>query len=386
MEEQLFEDLTDRHEQDKKAVDLSELFYDLVFVYAISQISHTILYTENGDIPLLNFIKYFIMTLVFYTVWSYQTTYTNRFGLIRAKDLFFLLFNMFIAIFLAISLKGDIRSVFDSINVCIAILFISTSLQFFLSLKDKILAHDRFAAKLFGTIMLISACLATAAIFATGPFMYGLFITAILSATLLPMPFRKRIQLSGVNIPHMAERYSLLTIIMFGEAIIGLTEIFDIKHLHFTYPILFITLISLFGTYWLKSNRLIQKENYSSGLTMTVAHFLIILGLGMVNASLVLNAEEPVEDSFKIQLMHAAFAFFYAGMLLTLQYSHEKFTSDRTLRIVIPIILIISFIIAYFTRHMPYTLTLTGAVTTTVIFFVYFYIYKKKHPDIEKED
>lgn len=386
MEEHLFEDLTDRHEQDKKAVDMSELFYDLVFVYAISQISHTILYTEHGDIPLLNFIKYFMMTLVFYTVWSYQTTYTNRFGLIRAKDLFFLLFNMFIAIFLAISLKGDIRSVFDSINVCIAILFISTSLQFFLSLKDKILPHDRFAAKLFGTIMLVSACLAIAAIFVSGPFMYGLFVAAILSAILLPMPFRKRIQLSGVNIPHMAERYSLLTIIMFGEAIIGLTEIFDIKHLHFTYPVLFITLISLFGTYWLKSNRLIQKENYSSGLTMTVAHFLIILGLGMVNASLVLNAEEPVEDSFKIQLMHAAFAFFYAGMLLTLQYSHEKFTSDRTLRIVIPIILIISFIIAYFTRHMAYTLTLTGAVTTTVIFFVYFYIYKKKHPDIEKED
>ncbi|ULG71618.1 low temperature requirement protein A [Macrococcus brunensis] len=386
MEEHLFEDLTDRHKQDKKAVDMTELFYDLVFVYAISQISHTILYTEHGDIPLLNFIKYFMMTLVFYTVWSYQTTYTNRFGLIRVKDLFFLLFNMFIAIFLAISLKGDINSVFDPINICIAILFISTSLQFFLALKDKILPYDRFAAKLFGRIMLISACLAIAAIFVTGPLMYVLFVAAILSASLMPMPFRKRIQLSGVNVPHMAERYSLLIIIMFGEAIIGLTEIFDIKHLHFSYPILFITLISLFGAYWLKSNRLIQKENYSSGLTMTIAHFLMIIGLGMINASLVLNAKEPVEDSFEIQLMHAAFAFFYAGMLLTLQYSHEKFTNDRTLRIVIPIILIISFIIAYITRHMAYTLTITGAVTTTIIFFVYLYIYKKKHPDIQKED
>ncbi|TDM00672.1 low temperature requirement protein A [Macrococcus carouselicus] len=380
------EDLTNRHEEKEKAVDTTELFYDLVFVYAISQISHTILSTEHGNIPLINFAKYLMMTLVFYTVWSYQTSYTNRFGLIRTKDLFFLLFNMFIAIFLAISLKADIESVFDPINICIAILFTSTSLQFFLTLRDKILPHDRFASIVFGSSLLVSALLASLAIFISAPWMYVAFVLAILSANLMPMPFNQKLQLSGINVPHMSERYSLLIIIMFGEAIIGLTEIFKIKEFHFTYILLFLILISLFGTYWLKTNRLIQKENYASGLSMIIAHFLMILGIGLLNASLVLNAKEPVEDTFNIQLMYAALASFYSGMMLTLQYAHEKFTSARQLRILIPVILIIGFMIAYLTRNYAYTLTIICVITTVTIFLIYLYLYKYKHPDIAEED
>ncbi|GGB10997.1 hypothetical protein ERX37_09650 [Macrococcus hajekii] len=380
------EDLTRRHEEKEKAVDMTELFYDLVFVYAISQISHSILYTEHGDIPLYNFTKFFLMTFVFYTIWSYQTSYTNRFGMIRVKDIFFLLFNMFIAIFLAISLKSNMVSVFDAINVCVAILFASTSLQFFLTLRDKILAHDRFASIVFGSSMLVSALLALLAIFIPAPWMYVAFILSIIIACTAPIPFKKKIQLSGVNVPHMAERYSLLIIIMFGEAIIGLTEIFKINEFHFSYIMLFLILTSLFGSYWLKSNRLIHKENYVSGLTLTIAHFMMIVGIGLINASLVLNAKEPVEDTFNIQLMYAALAFFYSGMLMTLQYAHEKFTGDRQLRFIIPVILIIGFAIAYLTRHFAYTLTTVCFVTTVTIFLIYLYYYYKTHPDMTKED
>lgn len=373
-------DLTDRHDEKEKSVELTELFYDLVYVYAIAQISHTILHAENGDIPLDAFMKYIVMTLIFYSVWSYQTAYTNRFGLIRAKDVMFLMFNMFIAIFLAISLSKDFSDVFDPVNVCIAILYFSTSLQFFLSLLDKTNIEDRFAAVVFGTTMFSSAVLATIAIFIPSPWMYVTFGCALAVACFSPMPFRKALKQSAVNVPHMVERYTLLTIIMFGETIIGLTNIFKLNDLKITDVLLFIIIITLFGCYWMKTNRLISDEDYASGMTITIAHFFILIGLGMVNASLVLDASNDVTNLFKVQLMYSALASYFAGLLLTLNYSHKKFNYDKHLIIIVAVILAAGFLIEYLLKDAPYTLPISTAIVTTMIFFVYRYIYQSKYP------
>ncbi|TDM12123.1 low temperature requirement protein A [Macrococcus lamae] len=377
------EDLTDRHEEEVKSVELTELFYDLVYVYAIAQISHTILNGENGDIPLDSFMKYIVMTLIFYSVWSYQTTYTNRFGLIRAKDVLFLMFNMFIAIFLAISLTKDFSKTFDSTNVCIAILYFTTGLQFFLSLLDKIKDEDRFASIIFGTGMLVSAILAAIAIVVPSPWMYIIFGLAILFACLFPMPFKKKLKQSAINVPHMVERYTLLTIIMFGETIIGLTKIFKLDDIKFTDGLLFLIIITLFGSYWMKTNRLISYDRYASGMTLTIAHFFILIGLGMVNASLVLDANNDVTNMFKVQLMYGALACYFTGLLLTLNYSHEEFKHDKHLILIVSGILIAGFTVEYLLRNAPYTLPISTAIVTTTIFFVYRYIYRTKYPQDE---
>ncbi|KAA1036586.1 low temperature requirement protein A [Macrococcus equipercicus] len=380
MKEHFAEDLTDRHEEETKSVELTELFYDLVYVFAIAQISHTILNGKNGDIPLDSFMKYIVMTLVFYSVWSYQTAYTNRFGALRPKDVVFLLFNMFIAIFLAISLDKHFSEVFDAVNICIAILYFSTSLQFFLSLLDKITDEDRFAAITFGTAMLISAVLATFSIVLSSPLMYIFFGLAIVTACVFPMPFTKKLKQSAINVPHMVERYTLLTIIMFGETIIGLTKIFKIDDIKYTDFLLFLIIVSLFGSYWMKTNRLISYDRYASGMTLTIAHFFILIGLGMVNASLILDANNDVTNLFKVQLMYGALGCYFTGLLLTLNYSHEDFKHDKHMIVIMTAILIAGFFIEYLLKDAPYTLPISTSIITVSIFFVSSYIYRTKYP------
>lgn len=378
------QDLTERHQESEKSVEVTELFYDLVYVYAIAQISHIILHGQNGDIPSENFLKFIVMTLIFYTVWSYQTSFMNRFGLLRIKDLFFLMSNMFIAIFLAISLKKDFTQTFDPINVCISILFLLTGLQFFLALTDKIKAEDRFAAKIFGSAMMIGALLSSIAVVLPPDSSYYCFGAAILTAILFPLPFRKRLKAASINVPHMVERYTLLTIIMFGETIIGLTKIFKIEHFSFNYFTLFLIIISLFGSYWLLTNRLIHQERYASGLTLTLSHFFILIGLGMINASLILDAKDDISNSFKIELMFAALICYFGGMLMNLNYSHDKFNFDRQMIMMITAILFIGFIIAYYIQDISYSLPVTTVCMTTAIYFVYSYFYRFKYPDEAK--
>ena len=63
-----------------KPVELIELFYDLIFVYAISKLTALISEPINGIIPSHNFFTYIIASFVILQAWLYFTNYVNRYG------------------------------------------------------------------------------------------------------------------------------------------------------------------------------------------------------------------------------------------------------------------------------------------------------------------
>ena len=48
-----------------------ELFYDLVFVYAISRITAMIHHPVNGSIPLVTFLQFLLVVIVVMQIWLY---------------------------------------------------------------------------------------------------------------------------------------------------------------------------------------------------------------------------------------------------------------------------------------------------------------------------
>ena len=63
-----------------KRVEFSELFYDLVFVFAISKVTTLIDHLHNGILTWNSFLDFFIATLFLIDSWMIQTDYTNRYG------------------------------------------------------------------------------------------------------------------------------------------------------------------------------------------------------------------------------------------------------------------------------------------------------------------
>ncbi|WP_256093970.1 low temperature requirement protein A, partial [Staphylococcus aureus] len=81
--------LTPKHLAEKRA-GFHEVFFDLIFVYAIKKIAHVILTTQNGTISADLFFKYIVMSLFLWLMWSHQTFFTNRYGLVTFKDVSFM--------------------------------------------------------------------------------------------------------------------------------------------------------------------------------------------------------------------------------------------------------------------------------------------------------
>ena len=64
----------------EKKVELIELFYDLIYVYAISRLTMLIEEPEGGIIPLSGFFRYLVVCFVILQAWLYLTNYVNRYG------------------------------------------------------------------------------------------------------------------------------------------------------------------------------------------------------------------------------------------------------------------------------------------------------------------
>ncbi len=63
-----------------KKVELTELFYDLVYVYGFSQTTSLIHHIHHGVIPIMSFFAFAIGMLIMLNSWMVQTVFTNRFG------------------------------------------------------------------------------------------------------------------------------------------------------------------------------------------------------------------------------------------------------------------------------------------------------------------
>ena len=66
--------------EEAKKVNLTELFYDLVFVFGISKITHIFKSLNEGIFSLKEIIIYTVVFVCFISVWNVQTVYMNRYG------------------------------------------------------------------------------------------------------------------------------------------------------------------------------------------------------------------------------------------------------------------------------------------------------------------
>lgn len=146
--------LTPKHLAEKRA-GFHELFFDLIFVYAIQKIAHVILTTQNGSISADLFFKYIVMSLFLWLMWSHQTFFTNRFGQVTFKDVSFMMFNMFIMVFLSNSLYPDFEKTFFPFFLCVAIMYLSIGLQYLLHIRTGLDYGDKRTCQAFATVAFV---------------------------------------------------------------------------------------------------------------------------------------------------------------------------------------------------------------------------------------
>ena len=320
-----------------KKVELIELFYDLIFVYAISRLT-TIIREPVGGI-MHPFFVYLIISFVILQAWLYFTNYINRYGKWELHDYILTVVNMIAVIYMANTINTQWNQMVLPFNISMLVMFLTVIGLYYI--HDRKQENKNNAAHNSIKIILIVCMIYIVALIAlfSNYLRFAIWIdaVAVVVGAFLPFflkgDFDKRI----VNFPHLVERLELLTIITFGEAIVGMTFFFDITSLNLRSFFVFFIVLSMFATYVIQIHRLMEHHREESGFKLMFTHYFIIISINLMTVVFELLHSGEFDPLFESIVMIISLIVFYISLMANKSYYKEGvvFTRKDSIKMII---------------------------------------------------
>ncbi|WP_261010381.1 low temperature requirement protein A [Streptococcus mitis] len=366
-----------------KRVNYSELFYDLVFVFAISKVTALIHHLHNGILTWNSLLDFFMSVLLLINAWMIQTVYTNRYGKNSLFNMVIMFINMGLLLFISNLIKDDWQQYFH--YVCWAIgtltltLFFQYLVEFFKKSTDNV--HRESIKGFLWITGLGSLGVYLAALL---PIYIGVYIlyASILLTFITPITSISKDDHFQIVLPHLIERISLLVIITFGEMIMGLVNFFTIENFSIYSVLYFIIMLSLFLFYFVQFDHAIDEESNQKGLFLIYSHYPIFIGLLMMTVSMSFLLNPETNLLFATSFFYIGIGLFQAAVLANgpynkhyLRYSKSYYCVQATLYLAA---LILSLI---FASNPIIVVSITTILALAIaIHSIYFYMTQtKKH-------
>ncbi|MGT2800574.1 low temperature requirement protein A [Streptococcus marmotae] len=316
-----------------KKVELTELFYDLVYVYAISQMTHLLSHVRNGRFLLENVIVFSIALIIFINSWMIQMVFTNRFGKNSLTNTVFMLLQMICLLVAAGLLSNDFQSMvipfFSTMAVLTGLLLAQYGLEYRITRNTA----DQYFIKQFFSILGVRILSLLSCLFL--PYssslviaVLGIIVTWLMPSFLLnPAKTGALKELTPISFPHLVERLSLLVIITFGEMIIGIAPYFSIDKLSLSsfFPFLIVANLFLFYITEMDHRIAVNKTNVS-GNGAIYYHYFIFFGLSFITAAFTLLQEHQLSNDAIVCLLYSGIFLFLVGILLHAPYNKADFS------------------------------------------------------------
>ena len=366
-----------------KRVEFSELFYDLVFVFAISKVTALIHHLHNGILTWNSLLDFFMSVLLLTDSWMIQTVYTNRYGKNSLFNMVIMFIKMGLLLFISNLIKDDWQQYFH--YVCWAIgtltltLFFQYLVEFFKKSTDNV--HRESIKGFLWITGLRSLEIYLAALL---PIYIGVYIlyASILLTFITPITSISKDDHFQIVLPHLIERISLLVIITFGEMIMELANFFTIENFSIYSVLYFIIMISLFLFYFCQFDHAIDEKSNQKGLFLIYSHYPIFIGLMMMTVSMSFLLNPEANRLFATSFFYIGIGLFQAAVLANgpynkhyLRYSKSYYCVQATLYLAA---LILSLI---FASNPIIVVSITTILALAIaIHSIYFYMTQtKKH-------
>ena len=364
-----------------KRVEFSELFYDLVFVFAISKATALIHPIHNGVLAWDSLLDFFISVMVIINSWMIQTIYTNRYGTNSLFNMVIMFINMGLMLFMSNMIGYNWQQWFYytcwAVGTLTLTLFFQYLVEFFRESTDN---TDRESIKGFLWLTgLGSLGVYLAALFPIYVGVY-IFIASILLTFIVPIFLITKDEHFQVNLPHLIERVSLLVIITFGEMVVGLASFFTVENFSIYSVLNFVIMLSLFLFYFGEFDHAIDEGSSQKGLFVIYSHYPIFIGLMLMTVSMgyLLNPEANLLVA--ISFFYIGIGLFQAAVLANgpynknyLRYSKSYYCAQATLYLAA---LILSLV---FASNPTIVLSIATIFALAIaIHFIYFYVTQNK--------
>ena len=364
-----------------KRVEFSELFYDLVFVFAISKVTTLIDHLHNGILTWNSFLDFFIAVLVLTDSWMIQTLYTNRYGKNSLFNMVIMFIKMGLLLFIADMMGPDWQQYFHylcwAIGTLTFTLFLQYLVEFFRKSTDN---ANRESIKGFLWITgLGSLGVYLAALL---PIYVGVSIlfASILLTFIVPIILLSKDKHYQVNLPHLIERISLLVIITFGEMVVGLASFFTVENFSIYSVLNFVIMLSLFLFYFGEFDHAIDEGSSQKGLFVIYSHYPIFIGLMLMTVSMgyLLNPEANLLVA--ISFFYIGIGLFQAAVLANGPYNKNYLRYPRSYYCAQATLYLAALILSLLFASNPITVLSIATIFTLAIaiHFIYFYVTQNK--------
>ena len=335
----------------KKPVQLIELFYDLIFVYAISQLTGLINEPVNGIIPSYNLFAYLITCFVILQAWLYFTNYVNRYGQWKWYDYVLACVNMVAVIYMANTISLDWDRFYFAFDISMLIILLTVVVLYSIQAKkeNSLKGAAGNSITILTVVCSIYMIAILASIFNFTDYVIWINVLAILTGAFLPFFLRGNFNKNIINFPHLVERFELLTIITFGEAVVGLTHFFDTANFNLVPILVFLIVITMFGSYVIQIHRLMEHNRVERSLRLMFSHYFIIISINLVTVAFELIHSGAVNHLFASLLMIISLIIFYISIMANKEYYRKniKLTKKDIIQMVIVTMIGITVILVF---------------------------------------
>ena len=364
-----------------KRVEFSELFYDLVFVFAISKATALIHPLHSGVVAWDSLLDFFISVMVIINSWMIQTIYTNRYGTNSLFNMVIMFINMGLMLFMSNMIGYNWQQWFYytcwAVGTLTLTLFFQYLVEFFRKSTDN---TDRESIKGFLWLTgLGSLGVYLAALFPIYVGVY-IFIASILLTFIVPIFLITKDEHFQVNLPHLIERVSLLVIITFGEMVVGLASFFTVENFSIYSVLNFVIMLSLFLFYFGEFDHAIDEGSSQKGLFVIYSHYPIFIGLMLMTVSMgyLLNPEANLLVA--ISFFYIGIGLFQAAVLANGPYNKNYLRYPRSYYCAQATLYLAALILSLLFASNPITVLSIATIFTLAIaiHFIYFYVTQNK--------
>lgn len=301
----------------KKEVSMSELFFDLVFVFVFTSINQTVEGVSENLASIESLGKNFMMFLIFFAIWVYRTLLVNRFFEQKWYQYLFVFIDMFLILLLSKSINENFQVTFKPFVIISAVIFLSISIQYLMNYKLNQTTVTFKLVKVYVTGPVMMIFISLVALYLPKGVNFWIYFIGIVIMAVFPILFLKVSKDNPVFFDHFSERLSLFIILLFGEGIVQIVNNIHIQHIEILDLVYFILVISLFMIYTLHYKKSINRQHKAAtGFASAYLHLVLIFTLDFI--FLVMNkvlAGHPLSET-EIYVYTIAFCVFLLAIFV----------------------------------------------------------------------
>ena len=318
-----------------KKVSNYELFFDLVFILATSQLVGILHSTPEHIVNLQGILAFFVATVSVWSVWLMENSYLNRYSRRDTNDIYTiiaaaLVIGNMVTLFTAnwrlgiVIFNGIAIPVYIYYNLLMIVVLGIIILQYLLHIRKYQQCTNDMVIQIKGIFITILIVIVSMVIISFTPVEYinYIYLFSYLAFLIYPTFMTKKMKYRYMNFPHLVERMQLITILTVGELVIAVIKTYPLAE-HFLLSVsTFVMVGFLFVSYVSQTVIGIEHHQERAGGPLVYLHIGILIAINIMTAGVEMYYDGQLLEMGSSMVL-VGITLFYVCLFGTSRYNKE---------------------------------------------------------------